>query len=118
MQNNMFQFGSPIPQFGFQTTIPTFQSSPLQLTKVSGIDGAKAYQMPANSAVALFHESEDVMYIKTTDGAGFPTIRVFRFEPVQEQEPEKSKYVTLDEFNRFREEINGKFDIHKPAAEE
>ena len=118
MQNNMFSFGNPIPQYGFQTTIPTFQNNAVQLTKVSGLDGAKAYQMPANSAVALFHESEDVMYIKTTDGAGFPTIKVFRFEPVQEEEPEKGKYVTIEEFNKFREEIGGKFDIRKKSTEE
>jgi hypothetical protein len=51
-----------------------YQPQPVQLVKVSGIDGAKAYQMGANSAVALFHESEDIFYIKSTDGAGFPTI--------------------------------------------
>ena len=49
--NNMF---NPY-QFNFQPQIQT-----TQLVKVSGIDGAKAYQMGANSAVALFHESEDV----------------------------------------------------------
>lgn len=57
---------------------------PLQLTQVSGMEGAKAYRMPPNSAVALFHASEDVFYVKTTDGAGFPTIRAFRFSEVDE----------------------------------
>lgn len=39
------------------------------LTRVTGLEGAKAYQMPANSTVALFDNNDDLMYIKTTDGA-------------------------------------------------
>ena len=38
---------------------------PQNLIRVNGIDGAKAYQMPANSTVALFDANEDVMYIKS-----------------------------------------------------
>ena len=53
-----------------------------QLIRVTGLDGAKAYQMSPNSAVALFDGAEDIFYLKSTDGAGFPTIRVFRFEEV------------------------------------
>lgn len=46
-------------------------SNCLTLTRVTGIDGAKAYQMPPNSTVALFDNNEDLMYIKITDGAGY-----------------------------------------------
>lgn len=104
---NPYQFG----QYGYQPSfsIPT-QST--QLIKVSGMDGAKAYQMAPNSSVALFHESEDLLYVKSTDGAGFPTIRVFRFEPYDEPVIEPVKYVTLEEFNRFKEEVlNGKQSV-------
>ena len=52
------------------------------LIRVTGIDGAKAYQMGPNSTMALFDGAEDLMYIKSTDGAGFPTIRTFKFEEV------------------------------------
>ena len=53
------------------------------LIRVTGMDGAKAYQMQPNSTVALFDSSEDIMYIKSTDGAGFPTIRTFGFAPIE-----------------------------------
>ena len=44
---------------------------------VKGLEGAKAYQMPPNSEMPLFDSTNDgVMFIKTTDGAGFPTITV------------------------------------------
>ena len=101
--------------FGYQPTPqPTFQSmgQGQSLVKVSGIEGAKAFQMPPNSAVALFHESEDILYVKTTDGAGFPTIRTFKFQPV-DGEDKPTQFVTLDEFNRFKEEISGKLSVRK-----
>lgn len=81
-----------------------FQPQVQQLIRVSGIDGAKAYQMGANSSVALFHENEDVFYIKSTDGAGFPTIHAYRFEPIDEQ-PKTEQYVTLEMFEAFKNEI-------------
>lgn len=52
---------------------------------VTGIDGAKAYQMPPNSVAALFDDANDIFYVKSTDGAGFPTIRVFDFFEHKEQ---------------------------------
>ena len=91
---------------------PVFNTPRTQLIRVSGIDGAKAYQMPPDSSVALFHESEDIMYVKTTDGAGFPTIRAFRFEPIETEAPAQ-QYVTTDEFNKFKEELYGKFTVRQ-----
>lgn len=54
------------------------------LISVTGIDGARAYPMPPNSSMALFDAESDLMYVKTTDGAGFPTIRTYRFEEVDQ----------------------------------
>lgn len=56
-----------------------YRNEPIQLIRVKGLDGAKAYQMPANSTSPLFDIDQDILYIKTTDGAGFPTIRTFEF---------------------------------------
>ncbi len=123
MYNNMF---NPYGNTGFQmfgNLVPqqnaAQQASPSQLVKVSGIDSAKAFQMPPNSSAALFHESEDIFYVKSTDGAGFPTIRTFRFEPMDEEfkdSRESSRYVTVDEFNRFKEEIYGKQSVRRKSA--
>ena len=43
-----------------------------QLIRVTGLDGAKAYQMRPNSAVALFDGAEDIFYLKSTDDSGLP----------------------------------------------
>lgn len=60
----------------------------MQLIRVTGMDGAKAYQMPPNSVVPLFDADNDIMYVKSTDGAGFPTIRAFAFQPVENPTPQ------------------------------
>lgn len=52
--------------------------APMSITKVTGIEGARAYMVAPNSSVALFDDSRDVFYLKTTDAGGYPTIRVFQ----------------------------------------
>lgn len=89
-----------------------------QLIRVTGLEGAKAYQMTPNSAVALFDGNEDIFYIKTTDGAGFPTIRAFKFEPI-ETNISSVEYVSRSEFEALRKEIReyGKHNISRDADE-
>ena len=98
-----------------------FQPEPTQnLIRVNGINGAKAYQMPANSTVALFDANEDIMYIKTTDGAGFPAIRLFRFEELKQETAQEVKqdYISRQEFEDFKKELmeNGKQSIQRKSA--
>lgn len=76
-----------------------------QLPKVNGMESAKAYPTAPNSTVALFDANDDVMYVKSTDASNFPTIRRFRFYEESEQKVEESKYVTIEEFNKFKEEV-------------
>lgn len=70
----------------------------MQLIRVTGMDGAKAYPMPPNSVVPLFDADNDIMYVKSTDGAGFPTIRAFAFQPVENPVPQDQQYVTRTEY--------------------
>lgn len=81
MQGMNTQTPSVMPQFGAQMPVSQQNNS---LIRVTGMDGAKAYQMPPNSVVALFDGNEDIFYIKTSDGAGFSTIKPFRFMPIEE----------------------------------
>lgn len=83
-----------------------YQQPVNNLTRVTGIEGARLYQMPPNSTVALFDGNEDVFYVKATDGAGFPTIRTFRFEEVPQQAQQQPDYVTRDELGALSEKID------------
>ena len=79
MYNNPYQM-QPYPSSMYQRPVQPVSEN--TLIRVTGIEGARAYQMAPNSTVALFDGGEDLMYIKSTDGAGFPTIRKFRFTEV------------------------------------
>lgn len=100
---------------------PMYSQPTMTLTRVTGLEGARAYQMSPNSTVALFDNNDDLMYIKTTDGAGFPTIRTFSFNEVSQtntQVPANSDYVTRAEFEKLKEELlNGKQFIQQSTAD-
>lgn len=106
------------PQMNNQQIYPQEQTQ--NLIRVNGIDGAKTYQMPANSTVALFDCNEDIMYIKTTDGAGFPSIRTFAFTEVKEQNKPipQVDYISREEFEEFKKELmnNGKQSISRSKS--
>jgi hypothetical protein len=102
MQNSMNPYGQQM------NTLPTQQSQVNGLVKVNGMDGAKAYQMPPNSAMPLFHESEDVFYLKVTDGAGFPTIKAFSFSPLEENlqpQVDTSGFATKSDIEDLQKQI-------------
>lgn len=74
------------------------------LIRVTGADGAKAYQMAPNSSAALFDGTRDAFYVKTTDGAGFATIRTFEFSEVMET-PANPESNIMQEVQSIREEL-------------
>lgn len=78
------------------------------LTRVTGMQGAKAYQMPANSRAALFDDTEDIVIIKMTDGAGFPTYRRARLDWLPD-EPE-AEYMTRADLKRELDVLYGGLD--------
>ena len=84
-----------------------------QLIRVTGMDGAKAYQMGPNSCVPLFDSDNDIMYIKSTDGAGFPTVRAFSFSPMEEPHEPARDYVTREELEGFERSIREMVDNGK-----
>ncbi len=99
---------------------PQDQQPAQNLIRVNGIDGAKAYQMPANSTVALFDSNNDLMYVKSTDGAGFPSIRTFSFSEMKEdpKSAEQVDYISRQEFEDFKKELmsNGKQSIQRSKS--
>lgn len=112
---------------GSQTMQTAMQQPSNGLVRVTGIDGAKAYQMPPNSVTALFDDSYDIMYVKSTDGAGFPTIRVFDFyEHKTEQTPVQSfqnmeNYATKEDLltvQKQYEELKGMIENGKQSVPE
>ena len=90
-----------------------------QLIRVNGLEGAKAYQMGANSTVALFDSNNDIMYVKSTDGAGFGSIRAFKFSEMDlNTSAPVADYVTKTEFEQLKQEVKNYAEqfISKPKS--
>ena len=68
---------------------------------VDGIEGAKAYQVKANSTMLLMDSQQPICYKKTVNHLG-QTIdfQIFDLVPHQEPKAQKVEYVTLDLFNK------------------
>lgn len=121
MQSPMPNFGSynnfnnPFAQMasiGDQLQRLQNNSQPLSLVYVNGIAGANAYNIPPNSMVALFDQNSDIMYIKSSDGAGYSSVKAYTFTEMQNNQQPVGNYVTQEEFNQFKQEIlNGKQSV-------
>ena len=79
--------------------------TPLSMVSVSGIEGARAFQTQPNSVVPLFDNSKDLLYVKQTDGANYPTIKTFKLIPYDEEKEKESVFVSREEFEQFKQEI-------------
>lgn len=92
-------------------------SSPTELPMVNGYESAMRYPMQPNSRIALFDANEDIMYIKQTDASGYPVITKYRFSKVEDKPQNDVQYVTLDEFNKFKEEmLNGQQFVRRSES--
>ena len=81
---------------------------------VNGIEGARAYQMPPNSEMPLFDSNTDgVMYVKKTDGAGYPTITVVDCK--ERDGSGEGGFATKDEVERMYSDLAAQLERLKEA---
>ena len=89
---------------------------------VQGIEAAKSYMVAPNTTVLLMDSESQRFYLKSSDSAGMPMLRVFEYvETTQntqkqasgEKNADLSGYATKAEFDAFRNEIN---DLLKHAV--
>ncbi len=92
------------------------QSGNDQLVGVNGYESAKAYPTKPNGTYVLFDTNRDVFYVKNTDASNFPTLKAYSFKEITNPEEAENdeKYVTMEEFRKFKKEIlNGKQFVSK-----
>lgn len=78
---------------------------------VQGEAGAKSYLVAPNTTVLLMDSEGSRFYLKTTDPAGMPSLRVFEYTEVLQNAPQApqstqtdldSKYVTRQEYDALQ----------------
>lgn len=71
-------------QFGMQQQVyqPAYPIGPqMQVTKVNGENGARSFQMGANSSALLLDENGLLVWLVTSDGAGYKTVAPYDITP-------------------------------------
>lgn len=82
------QFGQPSGPFGFQAPAYSpwgqMQSQQrMEIIRVNGEGGARAYQMPPSSNALLLDEANPLVWLVQTDGAGYKTVTPYTITPYQ-----------------------------------
>ena len=77
-----------------------------QVTRVNGENGARAYQIGPNSSALLLDESGVMVWLVTTDGAGYKTVGAYDIIPHQAaKEPDFGNLESR--IKRLEEIVNG-----------
>ncbi len=112
-----FNNGFPMnyPQFYQPMQNQMVQNQPQQqnnsnLIWVQGEAGAKSYLVAPNNTVALWDSEAPVIYLKSTDISGMPSMKIIDYtvrEQAQAQKPIATapEYATQDELKAFEEKI-------------
>ena len=81
-----------------------------QIVRVNGEPGAHAYQMAPNSSALLLDETQPVVWLAQTDGAGYKTVTPYSIQPYRKPESDLEQRV-----KRLEEMINAKSDTGSNA---
>ena len=106
----------------YQQTMPQIPTPQPQVNQgllwVSGEIGAKSYLVAPNTTVLLMDSEGQRFYLKSTDGAGMPSLRIFEYNEVTANNPQNThpivenldnKYVTREEFDGFNKQISEQY---------
>lgn len=101
--NNLY---NPYLQQGLLNPYPSAYLPAMQVVKVNGRNGADAYQIGANSSALLLDESGLLVWLVTTDGAGYKTVTAYDIKP-HEEAPAPDFASLEDRIKRLEEAVNG-----------
>ena len=65
-----------------------FQQSRQEIIRVNGENGARAFQLPPNSSALLLDETNPIVWLAQTDGAGYKQLTAYKIEPYTPARPE------------------------------
>ena len=73
---------------------------------VQGEAAAKSYLIAPNSTVPLWDSEDKIIYLKSADAAGMPSMKVLEYKIRGEEEPKPApEYVTKADFDALAEKV-------------
>ena len=92
--------------YGQQPYVPAnIQQAPQQVVRVNGENGARAFQIGANSSALLLDESGTLVWLVTSDGAGYKTVAAYDIMPHKAEAPKE--YTDLESRVKKLEDMIG-----------
>lgn len=88
-----------------------------EIIRVNGRGGAEAFQLMPNSSIMLLDANDPIVWVKTTDGAGYPTLVPYTITPYQPAQ-EITNADLLTRIERLEAMINGKPDPANAGQQE
>ena len=103
----------PYNPYGGYYTAPQTQTAPQQpqiqqnILRVNGANGANAIQLRPNSSVLAIDDTQPVVWLAKTDGAGYKTVTPYAITPVQDAKDTKIQQMETEiaELRQIVEEI-------------
>lgn len=85
---NQFQQFPQYPQMNqYSQPMRQYPTGRQEVIRVNGAGGANAYQLMPNSSALLLDETAPIVWLVTTDGAGFKTTQPYEIKPYTPQTP-------------------------------
>jgi hypothetical protein len=89
---------------------PQQQSNGTNLIWVQGEAGAKSYLVAPNSTVTLWDTESEVIYVKSADASGMPSMKVLDYKIRGASEPQnvpmQNGFATKDDLDALRADVN------------
>jgi hypothetical protein len=124
--NPLYGQSGAMPDSLNQFKMPYQQAQPQSgsgIIWVQGEAGAKSYLVAPNNTVVLFDSENPVIYIKSADISGMPTMRVLDWVERAAARPSPApmmpadEYVKVSEFNALKERFDAIYDKVKKEVE-
>lgn len=118
---NQYQNIPQMPQYNQFPQMRQYGVQRQEVTRVNGKGGADAYQLMPNSSALLLDETAPIVWLVTTDGAGYKSVQPYEIKPYQTKAPADT--ISLEKrIARLEAIINDKPDVaavgaNKPANE-
>ena len=97
----------------------------VHIPRVHGEVGATQYSLPPNSDILLMDDSNPIVYLKSTDAAGYGTVSKWAIQEIKDPEPADFNALTnrMSQLEVKMEEMlrrldNGKSNFRKTGAEQ
>lgn len=98
-------------QYPYQQYAPQYYYQPQANTNIvwiqGGLNAAKNYHVAPNESIPLWDQEEQVIYLKSADASGMPSIKILDYT-IRESQPQiqnEANFATKDDLAEIKAEI-------------